>query len=207
MGPREVTDRGSARLSSPATQRNRDPILAVLRQVLPGRGLVLEVASGAGEHVVHFAHALPHLTFQPTDRAPEALASIAAWADSIANIRPPLCLDAASQSWPIAAADALIAINMVHISPWKATEGLIRGAGRLLPRGGPLYLYGPYFRAGVPTAPSNLAFDEDLRARDPAWGLRDVADVAACAHQAGFSGPEITEMPANNLSLVFRQGG
>jgi SAM-dependent methyltransferase len=203
MGPREVTDRGSARLSSPATQRNRDPILAVLRQVLPGRGLVLEVASGAGEHVVHFAHALPHLTFQPTDRAPEALASIAAWADSIANIRPPLCLDAASQAWPIEAADALIAINMVHISPWAATEGLIRGAGRLLPAGGVLYLYGPYLQEGVPTAPSNLAFDASLKARNPAWGLRKVADLAALAEAQGFRGPVIAPMPANNLSLVF----
>lgn len=191
------------RLSSPATLRNRDPILDVLRSVLPARGLVLEIASGAGEHVLHFARALPHLTFQPSDPSEEARASIAAWSAGTLNIRLPLPLDAAAESWPIAAADAVIAINMVHISPWAATEGLIRGAGRLLAPGGVLYLYGPYRQERVETAPSNLAFDASLKARNPAWGLRNVADVAALAAAQGFRGPDITAMPANNLSLVF----
>lgn len=193
------------RLSSPATARNRDPILDVLRRVLPARGLVLEIASGAGEHVLHFAHALPHLTFQPSDPSAEARASIAAWTAGVPNIRPPLALDAAAAPWPIDAADAVIAINMVHISPWTATEGLIRGAGRLLPAGGVLYLYGPYRQDGVETAPSNLAFDASLKARNPAWGLRNVADVAALAAAQGLRGPAVTPMPANNLSLVFQR--
>ena len=191
------------RLSSPATARNRDPILHVLRGVLPARGLVLEIASGAGEHVLHFARALPHLTFQPSDPSAEARASIAAWTAGEPNIRPPLDLDAAAADWPLVAADAVIAINMVHISPWAATEGLIRGAGRLLPAGGVLYLYGPYLQDGVETAPSNLAFDASLKARNPAWGLRNVADVAALATAQGLRGPAITAMAANNLSLVF----
>jgi SAM-dependent methyltransferase len=191
------------RLSSPATLRNRDPILDVLRDVLPASGLVLEIASGAGEHVLHFARALPHLTFQPSDPSAEARASIAAWTAGEPNIRPPLELDAAAEHWPVEAADAVIAINMVHISPWAATRGLIRGAGRLLPPGGVLYLYGPYLQEGVETAPSNLAFDASLKARNPAWGLRKVADLAALAGSLGFREPAITPMPANNLSLVF----
>lgn len=195
------------RQQAPAATRNRDPILAVLRRVLPQTGTVLEIASGSGEHSVHFARALPGLVFQPSDPNPEARLSIAAWAadSGLANLRPPLALDAASPSWDVTAADAVLCINMIHISPWAATEGLIRGAAGILPPGGPLYLYGPYRRAGVVTAPSNEAFDQDLRRRDPAWGLRDLEAVAALAAAAGFSGPAVTAMPANNLSVVFRR--
>jgi SAM-dependent methyltransferase len=194
-----------ARQYAPATRRNREPILTVLHRVLPARGLVLEVASGTGEHVAHFAGAFPHLIFQPSDPDPAARESIAAWTRGIANVRPPLVLDAAAGHWPVAAADALVCINMVHISPWAATAGLVAGAARLLPSGAPLYLYGPYRRAGAPTAPSNENFDASLRRRDSEWGLRQIEDVAALAHDAGFAGPEITEMPANNISAVFRK--
>jgi hypothetical protein len=195
------------RQHAPAAARNRDPILAMLRDVLPRTGTVLEIASGSGEHILHFAQALPDLTFQPSDPSSEARQSIAAWAaeSGLANLRPPLALDAAAPPWPIAAADSMLCINMIHISPWAATEGLMRGAAALLPPGAPLYLYGPYRRAGVPTAPSNEAFDRSLRSRDPTWGLRDLEAVAALAAAAGFSGPVVTEMPANNLSVVFRR--
>jgi hypothetical protein len=195
------------RQQAPAAARNRDPILDVLRGVLPEAGTVLEIASGSGEHVLHFARALPGLVFQPSDPSPEARRSIAAWAadSGLANLRPPLALDAAAPSWPVTAADAVLCINMIHISPWVSTEGLMRGAAAILPPGGPLYLYGPYRRAGVPTVPSNEAFDRDLRGRDPAWGLRKLEAVAALAAAAGFSGPAVTEMPSNNLSVVFRR--
>lgn len=196
-----------SRLQYPATERNRDAILGVLRGVLPASGLVLEIASGSGEHVVHFARAFPGLTFQPSDPEDAALQSIAAWTQhtGTANILPPLMLDAASDSWPLASADAVLCINMIHIAPWRATEGLLRGASKLLGEGAPLYLYGPYRRAGVVTAPSNDAFDESLKARNPEWGLRDLEAVAALARNAGFSAPVVTEMPANNLSVVFRR--
>lgn len=192
---------------APAAARNRDPILDVLRGVLPRTGTVLEIASGSGEHVLHFARALPRLVFQPSDPNPEARRSIAAWAaeSGPANLRPPLALDAAAPSWPVTTADAVLCINMIHISPWAATEGLMRGAAAILPPGGPLYLYGPYRRAGVATAPSNEAFDRDLRGRDPSWGLRALEDVASLAAAAGLSAPAVTEMPANNLSVVFRR--
>lgn len=195
------------RLEYPATARNRDAILDVLRSVLPASGLVLEVASGSGEHVVHFARAFPDLTFQPSDPEDAALQSIAAWTkdSGLKNIRPPAMLDAASAQWPVNAADAILCINMIHIAPWRASEGLFRGAARLLRAGAPLYLYGPYRRADVVTAPSNEAFDESLRSRNPEWGLRDLEAVAALAQNNGFSGPAITEMPANNLSVVFRR--
>jgi len=195
------------RLEYPATARNRDAILDVLRSVLPASGLVLEVASGSGEHVVHFARAFPDLTFQPSDPEGAALQSIAAWTkdSGLKNIRPPVMLDAASGQWPAHAADAILCINMIHIAPWRASEGLFRGAARLLRAGAPLYLYGPYRRADVVTAPSNEAFDESLRSRNPEWGLRDLEAVAALAQNNGFSGPAITEMPANNLSVVFRR--
>jgi len=193
------------RRTAPAAARNRDPILAVLRSSLPAAGTVLEIASGSGEHVVHFAAALPALDWQPSDPSPEARGSIAAWRDAsrLANIRPPIALDAAAADWPVARADAILAINMVHISPWAATLGLLAGTARLLPAGGLLYLYGPYRRAGHPLAPSNAAFDADLRARNPQWGLRAVEEVAAAA--TGLRLAEIVEMPANNLSLLFRR--
>lgn len=195
------------RLSAPAALRNREPILSVLAGALPPAGEVLEVASGTGEHVVHFARHLPHLIWQPSDPSPEARASIAAWisAEGVSNVRAPLDIDVASPTWPVATADAILAINLVHISPWAATLGLMAGAGRLLPKGGLLYLYGPYQRAGHPLEPSNRDFDESLRQRNPAWGLRDVDDVAAAASTEGLTLENIAAMPANNLSLLFRR--
>lgn len=196
-----------ARRSAPAALRNRGPILDVLRAELPARGLVLEIASGTGEHVTHFANNLPALTFQPSDMDAEARASVAAWAADLrlANVRPPLTLDAAAESWPIAAADAIICINMIHISPWTSAQGLMRGAARILPLGAPLCLYGPYRRDGVATAASNEEFDASLKARHPAWGLRRLEDVAALAATHGLSLTRVAEMPANNLTVVFRK--
>ena len=195
------------RRSSPAAQRNRQPILDVLREVLPPSGLVLEVASGTGEHAAYFAAAFPKLVWQPTDPDPAALGSIEAWRAEarLANLLAPLALDAQAREWPIDAADAILCINMVHISPWSATEGLLRGAGRLLPAGAPLILYGPYRRAGVTTAPSNEAFDESLRARNPQWGLRELETVEAEAGRNGLRLDRVFEMPANNLTIVFRR--
>jgi len=192
---------------APAAARNRQPILEVLRTRLPDRGLVLEVASGTGEHAVHFAAALPGLDFQPSDPDADARASIDAWrADSgLPNLRPALALDAAAPAWPIEAADAILCCNMIHISPWASAVGLVGGAGRILPPGGLLYLYGPYRREGRHTAPSNEAFDADLKRRNPAWGVRDLEAVAALAAAAGLAGPEVVQMPANNLSVVFRK--
>lgn len=192
---------------APATQRNREPILAVLREVLPQQGLVLEVASGSGEHAVHFAAAFPDLTFQPSDPDAAALASIDAWAgeSALSNLRPAIRLDATAPRWPVEAADAILCINMVHISPWAATEGLVRQAVQLLPTGGPLYLYGPYRQSDVPLAASNAVFDDSLRRRNPKWGLRELDAVAELARAAGFGEPAVTAMPANNLSVVFRK--
>ena len=194
-----------ARLYFPATARNREPILAILRRHLPLRGLVLEVASGSGEHVVHVAQAFPDLLFQPSDPAPDARASIDAWRTRLAlsNVRPAIALDATSETWPIEAADAVLCINMVHIAPWTAAEGLVRGAARILPLGGVLYLYGPYRRGGRHSAPSNEAFDASLRAQYPEWGVRDLEAVGALAEAAGFAEPVVEQMPANNLSLIF----
>lgn len=197
-----------ARLLAPAVARNRGPLLAVLRPRLPRAGLVLEIASGSGEHLAALAALTPDLTFQPTDPDPDARASADAWARHLAvrNMRPALPLDAAApDSWPVAAADAMLCVNMIHISPWTATLGLLRGAARLLPPGAPLFLYGPFRRHGRHTAPSNAAFDESLRARNPAWGVRDLEAVAEAAAAQGFGRPEVTSMPANNLFLVLRR--
>lgn len=197
-----------ARRFAPATERNRGPILEVLRTWLPAQGLVLELASGTGEHVVHFAAALPHLTFQPSDPDPANRVSIAAWIEhaAVANVRTPIDLDAAAPEWTIAPRpDAILCINMIHISPWTATLGLMRNAGAALPPGGSLYLYGAFKRDGVHTAPSNLAFDESLRARDPAWGVRDLEAVIEVAATAGLVVADTIEMPANNLSVVLRR--
>ncbi len=196
-----------SRQYAPATQRNREPILAVLREILPKQGLVLEVASGSGEHAVHFAAAFANLTFQPSDPDPAALASIDAWGreSALPNLRPAIRLDATASRWPITEADAILCINMVHISPWAATEGLIRQAAQLLPTGGPLYLYGPYRQPDVPLAASNAVFDDSLRRRNPKWGLRELEAVAELARAAGLGEPEVTQMPANNLSVVFRK--
>ena len=193
-----------ARLHSPSAARNRDPILAALRPALPRAGLLLEVASGSGEHAAHLAAALPGLQFQPTDPRPEALASIDAWCGGLPNVRPALALDATWPAWPVEAADVVLCINMVHISPWAAAQGLVSGAARLLPLGGLLALYGPFVQRGQPVAPGNAAFDADLRGRNPAWGLRAVEDVAALAAAAGFGTPATVAMPANNLFVFFR---
>jgi SAM-dependent methyltransferase len=192
---------------APATQRNRDAILAVLTRHLPARGLVLELASGSGEHIVHFASALPGLEFQPSDPDDASRASIDAWiaAAGGANLRRAIAVDAAAANWPIEAADAVLCINMIHIAPWRAARGLIEGAARVLALGGVLYLYGPYRREGRHTAPSNAEFDLDLRARNAEWGVRDLEAVAALAAASGFSTPLVEPMPANNLSLIFRR--
>lgn len=196
------------RLYRPHVARNRDPILDVLRRMLPARGLILEIASGSGEHAVHFAQALPSLAWQPSDTDAEALASITAHraAAHLPNLLPPLKLDVTAQTWPVAYADAIVCCNMIHIAPWTACEGLIAGAARVLPAGGVLYLYGPYKVGGRHTAPSNAAFDADLRARDPAWGIRDLDEVAALAEKHGLTLAETVAMPANNLSVIFRRG-
>ena len=194
------------RRHAPATLRNREPIAAVLAEALPACGLVLEVASGSGEHAAFFAERFPDLTWQPSDPDAAALASIAEWCAGLANVLPPLALDAADAAWPVAAADAILCINMVHISPWEATLGLMAGAARLLAPGAPLILYGPYRQRDVPTAESNEVFDVSLKSRNPAWGLRHVEDVSAVAAARGLLLERIVAMPANNLSLVFRRG-
>jgi SAM-dependent methyltransferase len=193
--------------SAPAAGRNREPILGVLRDVLPRPGFVLEIASGTGEHAVWYSTALPDLTWQPTDRDPDALSSIAAWRATagLANLLPPLVLDAASDIWPVTRADAVVSINMIHIAPWSAAQGLVAGAARVLSADGLLFLYGPFRENGAHTSPGNAAFDADLRARDPSWGIRDLDEVAALAERFGFKAPERIAMPANNLSLVFRR--
>jgi SAM-dependent methyltransferase len=194
-------------LVAPAVARNREPILAVLHRVLPERGVVLEIASGSGEHAIYFAAALPHLTWQPSDPDPEARESIAAYraAAPLPNLLPPLALDVASPNWPVTQADVIVAINMIHIAPWAAAEGLMAGAERLLPEDGVLFLYGPFRERGQHTAPSNAAFDESLRARNREWGVRDLEDVTALARRHGFALEERAAMPANNLSVVFRR--
>ena len=197
-----------ARRYAPAVARNREPILEVLQRYLPLRGAALEVASGSGEHVTHFAKtSAPDLIFQPSDPDSGARASIDAWTAALGlrNIRRAIGLDAASEVWPIACADSVLCINMIHIAPWTAAIGLMRGAAAVLPLGGMLYVYGPFRREGRHTAPSNEAFDRDLRTRDPAWGVRDIEAVATLAAAHGFAEPLITEMPANNLSLFFER--
>ena len=198
----------SARFS-PAVARNRDPILAVLRRVLPAQGTVLEIASGSGEHAAYFAAALPHLFWQPAEIDPDALASISAHraAAEAPNLLHPIELNAAAPDWPATRADAIVSINMIHIAPWAAAAGLMAGAARLLAAGGVLYLYGPFMEDGRHTAQSNASFDASLRARNPEWGLRDTVDVRNLAEHSGFDFVERVAMPANNLSLVFRRRG
>jgi len=193
------------RRHAPATMRNREAITDVLETVLPATGTVLEVASGSGEHCAYFAGRFPKLDWQPSDPDPTARASIAAWCRGLTNTRPPLDLDAATPEWPPlpGPAAAILCINMVHISPWEATLGLLAGAARILQPGAPLFLYGPYRRAGHPTAPSNEAFDASLKSRNPHWGLRNLEDVVAAA--TGFALDRVVEMPANNLSVVLRR--
>lgn len=195
------------RRSAPAALRNREPIAEVLSEWLPPSGLVLEIASGTGEHAVFFAERFPGLEWQPSDIHPAALASIEAWrtASGLPNLRAPLILDASLTNWPIRRADAVVSINMVHISPWASSLGLIRGAARLLAAGAPLIMYGPWLKDDVQTAPSNLEFDADLKRRDPEWGLRQVEDFAAAAADAGLALVETHLMPANNMMLLLRR--
>ncbi len=191
---------------APATQRNREPIRDVLARVLPATGTVLEIASGSGEHAVAFATAFPALRWQPTDPDPVARASIAAWRTEVGlpNLAEPLVLDVCAP-WPVERADAIVCINMVHISPWESSLALFAGAAKLLASGTPLYLYGPYRFGGQFTAPSNEEFDRSLRGRDPRWGVRDVTELAGAATDVGFTLVETVAMPANNHSLVFRR--
>jgi SAM-dependent methyltransferase len=193
--------------TAPAPERNKEPILAVLRGFLPANGLVLEIASGTGQHVVHFAQALPGLTWQPSDADLEMHASIEAWTAEagLANVRAPVALDVRAPAWPLERADAVVCINMVHISPWEATLGLMKGAGRLLGAGGVLFLYGPYRRFGAHTAPSNQAFDDQLRRSNSTWGVRDLEAVVDAAGANGLALSEVIEMPANNFSVVLRK--
>lgn len=208
------------RLHAPATQRNRLPIAQALAAWLPpevqASGRVLEVASGTGEHALYFAASFPGVTWQPSDPEPAHRASIAAYrADHLAaggrdNLAPPLDIDATAASWPLDGPpplhfDAVVCCNMIHIAPWAAAEGLIAGAARVLKPGGGLFLYGPFKRGGAHTAPSNEAFDASLRARDPAWGLRDLEAVAELAAKAGFAVPQVAELPANNLAVWFEK--
>jgi hypothetical protein len=201
------------KVSYPATERNREPILAVLREMLPSAGTVLEIASGTGQHAVHFAPALAPLVWQPSEPDPALRASIAAWTDEqpSGNLRPALALDVMQRPWPVEAVPcdpllaAIVTINMIHIAPWDACRSLMRGAGDLLPRGGVLYLYGPFRVAGSWRTDNDPAFDESLRRRDPSWGLRNLEDVVAEADANGLALVRTVDMPAGNLSVVFRK--
>jgi SAM-dependent methyltransferase len=189
-----------------SADRNKGPILAVLERVLPQTGLVLEIGSGTGQHVAHFARALSSLTWQPSDLDPDFRASVAQWIarERLDNVRAPVALDVSMRPWPVARADAIVCVNMIHVAPWAATQALLRGASAVLPDRGVLFLYGPYRRFGGHTAPSNEAFDAQLRAQDPEWGLRDLETVVELAGAAGLELAEVVDMPANNLSVVLR---
>ena len=195
------------RLVSPSAERNKEPIARLLARILPDRGIILEVSSGTGQHAVHFARAMPHLLWQPTERDADCLASIASWsaAQALPNVNAPLRLDVHDEVWPVAEAAAVVCINMIHIAPAAATTALMRGAAKILSAGQVLFLYGPYRRQGQATAPGNAAFDQQLKAQNPAWGVRNLEDVAYVAKAEGFDLCEICDMPANNLGVVFRK--
>ena len=192
---------------APATMRNRDAIVAVLKDVLPQTGTIVEVASGTGEHAVYFGQKFPDLTFQPSDPDPQCCRSIAAWTarEQVQNVLAPIQLDALESEWDIATPAAILCINMIHIAPWEAAIGLFNHAAKLLSVGTPLYLYGPYFRDGVEPAEGNLAFERSLKSRNLQWGIRDVADMDALAENTGFKHEKLIEMPANNISLIYRK--
>ena len=194
------------RRRAPAADRNKEPILDALRRVLPQRGFVVEIASGTGQHTAHFAAALPGLQWQPTEPDATYHDSIRAWTEDLPNVKPPLALDVSERPWPVERADAILCINMIHISPWQSTLDLMDGAGAILPRGGVLFLYGPYKRNGSHTAPSNEAFDADLRSRNATWGVRDMEAVSEVAAKNGLGFVEAVAMPANNFSVLFRSG-
>ncbi|MFH7043657.1 DUF938 domain-containing protein [Paucibacter sp. JuS9] len=204
--------RETARETALAAERNKQPILEVLAgalRPLPPGGLVLEIGSGTGQHVAHFAQALPALRFQPSEMDLSRHASIEAWtaAGQLTNVLPPLAIDLTQRPWPLSAADAVLCINVIHISPWEATLALMAGAGSLLPDGGVLVTYGPYLRGGAHTSQSNVAFDASLRARSPRWGVRDIDELAKGARPEGFTLEEIVPMPANNFTLIWRKSG
>lgn len=207
MDPGTPSPPSDRRRHAPATLRNREPILAVLRRVLPSRGTVLEIAAGTGEHAAFFAAAFPALTWQPTDGELAALDSVAAWREESGcrNLLAPLHLDVTSREWPVRKADAVFNANMIHIAPWEACLGLLDGCARCLASGGLLVMYGPYRIGGAHTAPSNEAFDRDLRARNPAWGVRDLEEVKREAGLRGLHLEETVPMPANNFVVVLRR--
>ncbi|WP_234033903.1 DUF938 domain-containing protein [Qipengyuania gaetbuli] len=198
---------GQLKRHAPATARNSAPLADVLARELPQTGLVLEIASGSGEHAVFMARRFPALEWQPSDVDTDALASIDAWSQEAGagNIRQAIAIDATVPEWPVQHADAVVCVNMIHISPYAATEGLFAGAGKLLSKGQSLILYGPFIETGVGTAPSNLAFDADLKARNAAWGLREVEALDELAQLNGLVRTARHEMPANNLTLVYRK--
>ncbi len=202
-----MTHSQDARRHAPATARNCEPIFQVLQRVLPATGTVLEIASGTGEHAVYMAPRLPNLIWQPTDLDEENCRSVAAWAAAMPaqNLLPPLILDAAAREWPVREAAAIVNINMIHIAPWAACEGLMQGASRVLPPDGVLYLYGPFMRGGRHTAVSNEAFSKSLRQQNPTWGVRDLDEVVRLAREYGLRLHEVVAMPVNNLSVVFRR--
>lgn len=206
MDPSTRAPRPVARRTSAAAQRNRGPLLEVLRARLPQAARVLEIASGTGEHAVHFVAAMPAWRWQPSDPDPDSLASIRAWAasDGHGRVADPLALDVRAPVWPVEGRfDAVLCCNMIHISPWETTPALMAGAARHLMTGGVLFLYGPFFVDGQPAAEGNLRFDADLRSRDPSWGVRRLSDVRGAAGAAGLVLREAVPMPANNLTLVF----
>lgn len=213
--PVALEQRGTSadrRMFSPSAARNAGPILDVLRRVLPTRGVVLEIGCGTGEHVVHFAEAMPNLAWLPSDPDSDSRASTAGWIEftGLGNVRPPLDVDVCADPWGVeqtAPFDAILSLNMVHIAPWAASLGLFAGAGRLLRADGLLVLYGPFMRDGAYNAPSNAAFDASLKTHNPSWGLRDIADLERVAAASGLGLRESIEMPANNTSLVFCKSG
>jgi SAM-dependent methyltransferase len=207
MAPAWAQPTDDGRLATAPAARNKQPILHVLQTVLPERGTVLEIASGTGQHVTHFAKALPGLQWQPSDPDRDMHGSIAAWTayEGLTNVLPPVAFEVGDERWPLDRADAIICINMIHISPWQATLDLMRGAGRIIPPGGIVFLYGPYRRSDEHTAPSNRAFDEQLRATNPQWGIRDMEAVVDVASRQGFAEEDVVPMPANNFSLVLRK--
>ena len=195
------------RLVAPSAERNKGPILDVLKRVLPTRAFVVEIGSGTGQHAIHFAKAMPTLTWQPTDVDADYRESVQQWTaiEKMENVLPPIALDVHERPWPVAEADAVVSINMLHVAPRSAARALFEGAADIVRRGGFVLLYGPYTRGGVHTAPSNAQFDASLRAHDPEWGVRDVDDVTSCAERVDFERREIVEMPANNLTLIFER--
>ncbi|MEZ5740412.1 MAG: DUF938 domain-containing protein [Burkholderiaceae bacterium] len=206
--PEVPSDPPAGARSSAAARRNREPVLKVLASWAASGERVLEIASGTGEHVLHFATAMPAVAFQPSDPDPAARASIDAWrqAAGLANVAPALDLDVGRRPWPVEPPDLVLCLNMIHIAPWQAAIDLFAGASQVLDAGGRLLLYGPFLQREVPTAPGNLAFDADLRARNPQWGLRDLADVRALATAAGMGAPRVVPMPANNLLVAWVKG-